>query len=256
MVIQTTEENKREEEIYRQEAVELEGVVSELQSQKDKLPDDEERLMESLREKRELCEDRDHRKLKPVHKSAAFHSKSFQHEAATRKLTSVFTCDRPIFVEIREMESRLDSKVSEYQGTLNIYQDALGLKLEVIDNSHVRYVFVCIDPSAHDRTFAVATKFNGGDGLLGMSVFFMQLLRVSEFPKPCEESNLCRFRASGLRTVDNTCTSLRFHVSATECKPTIERFPELKEKLSNDGKLVPFLREMRKEFQKLAVSGH
>lgn len=62
MVIQTTEENKREEEIYTQEAAELEDIVSELQAQKDKLPDDEERLMGSLREKRELCEDREHRK--------------------------------------------------------------------------------------------------------------------------------------------------------------------------------------------------
>lgn len=99
-----------------------------------------------------------------------------------------------MFVEIREMETRLDSKVSELQATLNTYQDALGLKLEVIDNSHVRYVFVCIDPSAHNRTFAVATKFNGGDGLLGMS-FFTCNCSVQDFrntpQKPHEESNLC-----------------------------------------------------------------
>lgn len=67
MAIQTAEENKREEELYGQEAAELDGVVSELQSQKDKLPEDQERFRESLREKRELAEDRDHRKFtKPL----------------------------------------------------------------------------------------------------------------------------------------------------------------------------------------------
>lgn len=64
------------------------------------------------------------------------------------------------------MKVRLDSRISDLQDTLNMYQDALGLKLEVIDDSHVRYIFACIDPSAHDRTFSVATKFNGED-LLG-----------------------------------------------------------------------------------------
>lgn len=35
----------------------------------------------------------------------------------------------------------------------------------------------------------------------------------------------------------------------------LDRFAELKDKLGKDGQLVPFLRNMRKEFQKFTVSG-
>lgn len=42
---------------------------------------------------------------------------------------------------------------------------------------------------------------------------------------------------------------------ATECVPMVDRFGELKEKLAKEGQLVPFLRNIRKEFQKLAMSG-
>ncbi|CDF39633.1 unnamed protein product [Chondrus crispus] len=63
IALQTIEENRREEEMYAQEATELEGVVAELDSQKSKMPEDQQRLQESLREKRDVVEDRAHRKL-------------------------------------------------------------------------------------------------------------------------------------------------------------------------------------------------
>lgn len=63
IALQTIEENRREEEMYAQEATELEGVVAELESQKGKMPEDQQRLRESLHEKRDVVEDREHRKL-------------------------------------------------------------------------------------------------------------------------------------------------------------------------------------------------
>lgn len=86
------------------------------------------------------------------------------------------------------MKQRLDGRIYELQSALNKFQDALGLKLEVIDDSHVRYIFVCIDPSAHDRTFSVATKFNEGEGLFGMSRSNPQRERYC-MPRICNNSN-------------------------------------------------------------------
>lgn len=40
----------------------------------------------------------------------------------------------------------------------------------------------------------------------------------------------------------------------TECVPMVQKFGELKEQLRKNGELVPFLRDMRKEFQRLAMS--
>lgn len=115
LALQAIEEREEDEAACAQEIAELKSTVSELQKAKDELPGVE-------REERGVL-DKERARVRTREREAARLS--------------------------REVERRLEVGTAE----LNLYQDALGLKLEVVADACVRFSFICIDHGDPDKVF-------------------------------------------------------------------------------------------------------
>lgn len=70
-------------------------------------------------------------------------------------------------VEVRHVEERLEHGISHLQKTINEYQDALGLKMNIVDDGHIRFTFACIDPQKPQVKYIVEVGREGTDKLIG-----------------------------------------------------------------------------------------
>lgn len=127
MELRTVADNDKEVELADHEVAELESIVNELQISKDALPAKERRLKEDLKD------------VKTRHRGREEH--------------------------VRELERRLVEAIAQVQGTINQYQDALGLKMEILDDGHIKFTFICIDPQNPQAKFEVEVKREGTDQL-------------------------------------------------------------------------------------------
>lgn len=65
------------------------------------------------------------------------------------------------------LEERLEHGISKVQKTINEYQDALGLKMDILDDGHIQFTFVCIHPREPQAKYVVEVRRQGTDKLIG-----------------------------------------------------------------------------------------
>lgn len=71
------------------------------------------------------------------------------------------------FAEVGHLEERLEHGISQLQKTINEYQDALGLKMNILDDGYIQFTFVCVDPRKPQAKYIVEVGREGTDKLIG-----------------------------------------------------------------------------------------